>query len=760
MKYKKLVSIMVLILFSIYLTSPVFAGTFTLQWTYSDADGDPQAAWRWWFDSVDFSSATVKNTANNSNTSTTIDTTGLSDGNHTLYVQVSDGIEWSEPDSITVNVDTTNPDITIFVPSGVWENTDITVNIQYSESGSGISTAQYKVTTDENKPVDGWIALNSDNENIVLTENGQWYIHVQVIDQVGNEGYLYKGPYQIDKTLPYGTITSHNSGDFIKGTVTIEGTANDGLSGVQKVEVSTDNGNTYNLAVGTDVWSYEFNVPELDPEDTEYKILVKVTDNAGNEFISPAISLFKNSQAPVTTWTTAGDSYHNSDITLEGQSSDANIVDNVVLSYKYNDGPETPIATITNSANDEPFAWTHTFDFSDGDGNYTFLACATDKGGLTETPMEINNVIYDGNAPVITLDGPTTTVKENITITGSATDLNQSTVTITLDGTSVALDGSGNFTENLTLSPGTNTFIFEATDGAGNVSTYEYTVERSKPEAPAVMTSINETEITYNLLAINDVDGYEISEDGTNWTDLGNVLTTSATGLTPNTMTTRYFRSYVGTVTPMYSDSVEISETTLANQPTIENIQAVDYQTVDVTLGLNSNPANTEMQVQVLDGGVPIQTSNWSNNTTITFTGLEGNKTYTIEAKARNIDNIETGWVNGGTILTPPKPAQIQLTNPEDGTDYPKEGDTILINKHEFELSVATQAGVTYRYKLSAEPNDTITAGDPVYSGATIINIPSDGYWYLIIEGTNGSGTMRTVQKLLVDTTPPELISN
>lgn len=946
MKYKKTIATLVLLMFSIYLASPALAGTFILRWDYSDADGDPMTQWRWWFDAADYSGATVKNQGLTADATqvdpdtyeTTVDTSGLApDGSHILKLQVHDGTEWSLEDTITINLDTANPSIIITDPSGIWENSDIVVNVQTNDPGSGIATreyaitndtnppaswtalasdnenltintdgeyyvhvqasdtvgnslstykgpfqldktapslsitnesgvwessditvniqhsdgggsgiaiAQYKITNDTSKPSSGWATLASGNENIVLNTTGEFYIHVQIIDGANNETYSYEGPFQldktnptdptinasttawtngdvtftitpgtdansgvlktqyridsgtwtdystmvtvsdegthtieaksidnvnnesnvvsetinIDKTLPTGSITSHSNGDYINGTITLSGTANDILSGLQTVEISTDNGSSYNPVVGTNNWTYDFTVPGVDAENTEYQVILRVTDNAGNQFETPIISLFKNSQTPVTTWTTVGNSYHNADINLEGQTSDANTVDFVTLTYQYDGGAEQPITVLTNTTNAEPFSWSYNFVFPDGNGNYTFLAKGTDKGALEETAVQITNVIYDTAGPTVNVVGPANTVRENITVTGSATDTNQETVSLTLDGNPVALDGAGNFTVNLTLAPGENTFVFEATDGAGNTTTQNYTVTRGQPDAPTVTPISNPDSIQYDWLAVADVDGYEISTDNTNWVDLGNVLTTTVNALTPNITETRYFRSYAGTISKMYSNSVTVTASTLAIAPTIDSVNVVDYQTIEVQMGLNGNPVNTELQVQVMDGLTEVVLTPWSTDTTVQINSLEGNKNYQINVRARNIEGTETVWVDAGIYLTEPTPADLVLTDVNTGLPLEQDDGIVLLNKLNFDLAITIQAGVTYKYKLSNNPDDVIGEGDPVYSEDVTVVIPADGVWYLIIEATNATGTTRTVQQVIADTTAPSFL--
>jgi hypothetical protein len=83
----------------------------------------------------------------------------------------------------------------------------------------------------------------------------------------------------VDNVIPTCDITKPlTDGEIISGTeYLIEGWASDGL-GVRQVEVTTDNGSNWDLADGTDVWSYTW----TPGSNTDATIGVKTTDLVGN----------------------------------------------------------------------------------------------------------------------------------------------------------------------------------------------------------------------------------------------------------------------------------------------------------------------------------------------------------------------------------------------------------------------------------------------------------------------------------------------
>lgn len=312
MKFKKSITIFILLIFSIYLATPALAGTFTLEWTYQDDDGDPQTAWRWWFDAADYSSATVKATANNANTSTTVDYSALSDDSHTLNLEVSDGIDWSVKDSITINIDTVFPTLTITDPSVSWQNSDITVNIQHGDTGSGVATKRYKITNNTTKPTSGWTDLTSTNQNINITNNGQWYVHVQIIDVAGNETYNYKGPFKLDKELPTAPVINPTTTAWTKNDVTFTITnGNDTVSGVQKSQYKIDTG----------TWTDYSGEVTISNEGT-HTIYARTLDNVNNIGTEASITVNIDKTNPVVNYSSTSRDWAETDISVDMTFSD------------------------------------------------------------------------------------------------------------------------------------------------------------------------------------------------------------------------------------------------------------------------------------------------------------------------------------------------------------------------------------------------------------------------------------------------------
>jgi parallel beta-helix repeat protein len=196
----------------------------------------------------------------------------------------------------TVTIDNTEP-MTDNDVDEIWHSTDVTVNLACADASSGCANTYY--TTDGSEPT----TSSSIGSSFVLSDEGQYTIKYFSVDSVGNVETVKTAENQvkIDKTLPSSVITSpegdNNSKIYLnQWNGTLAGTANDALSGVQKVELKIkrtvsdvvdywngtgwQDGETLVLAAGTTSWTY--GPLALPLVEGEYTIESHSTDNAGN----------------------------------------------------------------------------------------------------------------------------------------------------------------------------------------------------------------------------------------------------------------------------------------------------------------------------------------------------------------------------------------------------------------------------------------------------------------------------------------------
>jgi hypothetical protein len=105
-----------------------------------------------------------------------------------------------------------------------------------------------------------------------------------VTDNVGNVStYTVASDVKADRTLPLGTISAVPAGPVNGNSVTLSGTSSDGMSGVQKVDVTFTAPGTGNICLNPPTpltWSCSWNT--LLVPDGVYTLQLVVTDVAGN----------------------------------------------------------------------------------------------------------------------------------------------------------------------------------------------------------------------------------------------------------------------------------------------------------------------------------------------------------------------------------------------------------------------------------------------------------------------------------------------
>ncbi|WP_051290021.1 OmpL47-type beta-barrel domain-containing protein [Paenibacillus massiliensis] len=87
----------------------------------------------------------------------------------------------------TVRIDKKEPVIRINPSQRGWSADPVTATIQYEDDGSGVNPDRryYKVTSSQEEP-DSWELASSNSFQVNITQEGIWYIHAKVEDNVGN----------------------------------------------------------------------------------------------------------------------------------------------------------------------------------------------------------------------------------------------------------------------------------------------------------------------------------------------------------------------------------------------------------------------------------------------------------------------------------------------------------------------------------------------------------------------------------------------
>jgi hypothetical protein len=197
--------------------------------------------------------------------------------------------------------------ITDFTVSGIMYDDDRIARIWYSVDGAGEASLE---------------SANAYSIPLRLKELGdnEHTITIAAEDIYGVRGNPVRRKFRISTGEPHAGVVRPGLEEISTGTVTISGTASD-ANRIERVEISLDNGNTYNDAAGAENWSYTFNSKIV--QDGTHVVFLRVWDQYGiSGFYSSLINIDNTApevslEFPRDGVTTVGPVF------ISGQASDA-----------------------------------------------------------------------------------------------------------------------------------------------------------------------------------------------------------------------------------------------------------------------------------------------------------------------------------------------------------------------------------------------------------------------------------------------------
>lgn len=201
----------------------------------------------------------------------------LLDGVYRVQSRSTDNAGWEMLSAVqTVRVDTLKPELEM-VPDQTKGGKDyfhraVTVSLKGTDGGSGVARVEYRL--------DGgnWVNANS----LTISTDGGHGLEGRVTDNAGNVTWKVI-PVYIDTIPPVAAfvLPVPNSTVIESGTVLVGGNASDIGSGVDRVELSLDQGKTWmTLPLVNQIWNYEWNT--LNIPNGRYPVIARAWDIAGN----------------------------------------------------------------------------------------------------------------------------------------------------------------------------------------------------------------------------------------------------------------------------------------------------------------------------------------------------------------------------------------------------------------------------------------------------------------------------------------------
>lgn len=215
------------------------------------------------------------------------------EGSHQVDVRARDVAGNITTENRTVQVDLTDPALSI-LPAGTagrddWYRSDVRILLEAADAGSGLSGTEFRL--------DGgaWMPGSA----TTITQEGVHTLDARASDQAGRQA-MARATIKIDKTAPGSRFVSPpdgSSGTVVKGTLVLSGQSADALSGLRLVELSFDDGNSWQaLEPMSGEWTYAWDTRRL--SNGIARVLVRGTDLAGNMEAPRRIEVILANQPP------------------------------------------------------------------------------------------------------------------------------------------------------------------------------------------------------------------------------------------------------------------------------------------------------------------------------------------------------------------------------------------------------------------------------------------------------------------------------
>ena len=356
----------------------------------------------------------------------------LDDGTYTFeFVATDEAGNTSDPESVTFEVDTDAPDLTVDSPTEGPTNDNRPEASGTSEPGATIEIDTGDGVETVEADEDGNWSWEPDED----LDDGEYIWEFTATDEAGNTSDPVTVDFEVDTEPPALTVDSPAEGPTNDNRPEASGTSEPGAT----IEIDTGDGTETVEADEDGNWSWE---PEEDLDDGDYTWEITATDEAGNSSDPVTVDFEVDTEAPMVAIRVPEADAVLGDLvsTIEGDSEPEAAIEVTIFD---DEGEE--LETVSTEA-DEDGEWTVELDEALGDGAYTAQAQATDAADNTaETTTDF--VVDTTDQLVITSPGDGDRVRTGQpTLEGTAEPGEE--VTIEIDGEpvdTVETDEDGNW---------------------------------------------------------------------------------------------------------------------------------------------------------------------------------------------------------------------------------------------------------------------------------------------------------------------------
>lgn len=202
----------------------------------------------------------------------------------------------------------------------------------------GVSKVFYQI---DEGPVKSLEVTDSFSVPFALTDftDNEHVISIYAEDIYGVKSNVFKRQVRVSLEPPEAEILAPATTVMVRDIISVTGTAKD-KNGIESIEISLDNGNTYNKVDVAESWQYTFNTKVI--ADGTHAIFVRTTDKYGQFSVITSLLNIDNG-APVLKfdYPIAGGHY-DSELVISGQVYDEIALKDIVLHIKGLEGQTVP----------------------------------------------------------------------------------------------------------------------------------------------------------------------------------------------------------------------------------------------------------------------------------------------------------------------------------------------------------------------------------------------------------------------------------
>ena len=529
---------------------------------------------------------------------------------------------------------------------------------------SGIASSQYCWTSSSSAPSSGWQDLPELTGGAIKDEagiTGNRYFHIKCTDNAGNVAYLNSGIFKtVNNTPPTLNINTNISPSvWTKERIVATVTGAAQVAGLNLARVSLPtytNDDDIVISEQTNIDLNQNSVSKTFDIDKSGYYEVTLFDEAGNSAKEILIIDKIDTDAPsINISNSSNGEWTNLPVTIN-----ATVTDNTTPifdasgEFTGNSGSGINTATVTSNGNTVDFSGGFTTSVTTSPTTFTFYA-EDNVGNSTTYEFTVNNI--DTNNPMVAttnnnFNWQISNFEVPLTFTDSESGIAHEqfavTTSETTPGSYTTYSSPISFTTN-----GIFYLHYKAVDFAGNEKTGYFGPYKLDKTAPSdfspIASNIGSSDITITGTSSDDVSGLHATESyrfakNENYGDwqTGNQFHYSS--LTPNANYS--FKMMAKNNAGLTTETSTINKYTLALDPTVAVASA---QSTQLKFDVQHNATNQSVPYCYYElkkagagaTGPNVQMLNWTNTTSLTFSGLTAGTHYELWVTTRNQNNVE-----------------------------------------------------------------------------------------------------------------------